>query len=122
MEKILRSLDLKFNLVFVATDQSQNLESMIVDELQGTLLAYEDRLKIKNPLVQAFQAKVSLKDEDQEHGRGRVLVMEEEVAMEILVVVLALVVAMVEENAVTTPTMKIQNNNKKIKRMWKIQL
>ena len=44
VEKILRSLNSKFNHVVVAIQESKDLEALSVDELNGSLRAYEDMM------------------------------------------------------------------------------
>ncbi|KAI4347708.1 hypothetical protein L6164_008492 [Bauhinia variegata] len=74
VEKIIHTLASKFEVVAVSIEQSQNLEVITIDELQGSLQAYEERLK-KETIIQTLQAKVSLNDKEKEttrsHGRGR---------------------------------------------------
>lgn len=63
VEKSIHSNDSKFDLVAMDINQSKNMDMMIVDELQGSCyLMKRSRSKKKKPLIQAFVAKVLLKD------------------------------------------------------------
>jgi len=64
-EKILRSLDLKFDFVVVAIEESKEVDKLIVDELMSSLQAHEQKIMKRNgdkAIEHALQSKLSLKD------------------------------------------------------------
>ncbi|KAK2996001.1 hypothetical protein RJ640_019468 [Escallonia rubra] len=78
VEKILRSLDPKFDHIVVAIEESNDTETMTVNELTGKLQVHEDKIKRRNkePIEQALQAKMNInerKDDTNKNqgGRGR---------------------------------------------------
>ncbi|KAH1107392.1 hypothetical protein J1N35_011160 [Gossypium stocksii] len=66
--KILRSLVPKFNYVVCSIEESNNVETLTVDELQSSLLIHEQR--ITGPIEKEQVLKVSNKDRGGK-GRGR---------------------------------------------------
>lgn len=70
IEKILCFLNKRFDHVVVAIEESKNLETMTVDELNGSLRAYKERMNRVNleQSEQVLQAKTNFKGDD---GRGR---------------------------------------------------
>lgn len=67
MEKVLRSLPKKFNMVVVTIEESKDMTTFTVDQLMGSLLSHEARLQRENTsLESAFQAQATIS-----RGRGR---------------------------------------------------
>ncbi|XP_020258740.1 uncharacterized protein LOC109835162 [Asparagus officinalis] len=73
MKKILRTLDSKFKYIIPAIQKSKDLSEVSIDELQGSLQAYEQDINISSNqaenLEQALQSKMSIK-EDSRRGSG----------------------------------------------------
>ncbi|KAL5810691.1 hypothetical protein ACOSQ4_027259 [Xanthoceras sorbifolium] len=82
-EKILQSLDAKFDFIVVALEETKDLETMSVEELVGSLQAHEKKVTRRSDdrlLEQALQSKLSLNEkgyeqrgtsqQGRERGRG----------------------------------------------------
>ena len=84
VEKILRSLANKFEHVVVAIEESKDLETLLIEELMGSLQVHEQHMeKNSSPVIidQALESKLTLKKEksngshggytNSNHGKGR---------------------------------------------------
>ena len=56
VEKILRSLTEKFNYVVCSIEESKDIDSLTVDELQSSLIVHEQKFQRRNSEEQALKA------------------------------------------------------------------
>ena len=74
VEKILRSMTSKFNYVVCSIEESNNLSTMSIDELQSSLLVHEQRMwqREEEQVLKVTNAeKFGVRDEYRSEGRGR---------------------------------------------------
>lgn len=69
VEKILRSLTEQFNYVVCSIEESRDIDSLTVDELQSSLVVHEQKFRRKDGEEHAL--KVSSKERLTTQGRGR---------------------------------------------------
>ena len=70
VEKVLRSLSTKFDVVVATIEEAKCLESLTVDELMGSLLSHEARINTNKDFIleTALKNQVSI---SRGQGRGR---------------------------------------------------
>lgn len=67
VEKILRSLSEKFNYVVCSIEESKDIDSLTVDELQSSLIVHEQKFQRRNSEEQALKVTY---ESGRGHGRG----------------------------------------------------
>ena len=69
IEKILKSMTSRFDYVVCSTEESNNLDTLTIDELQSSLLVHEQRMNVHGGDEQAL--KVTYDDRIGGWGNGR---------------------------------------------------
>ena len=70
MEKILRSLDPKFEHIVTITEETKELETMSMEQLLGSLQAYEEKKKKKEEIIEQV-LKTRVESRREESGRNQ---------------------------------------------------
>jgi hypothetical protein len=71
VEKILRSMPVRFNYVVCSIEESNDVTSLSVDELQSSLLVHEQRMKGQKDSSEEQALKISNASRGASRGRGR---------------------------------------------------
>ncbi|CAL9218311.1 unnamed protein product, partial [Arabidopsis halleri] len=70
MEKVLRSLDPKFEHIVTVIEETKDLEAMTIEQLLGSLQAYEEKKKKKEDIVeQVLKMRITKEENDQNYQR-----------------------------------------------------
>ncbi|XP_038887267.1 uncharacterized protein LOC120077457 [Benincasa hispida] len=74
MEKVLRSLNTKFEIIATMIEETQDLENMKIEQFIGSLQAYEEKKKRRMEQTETVEQLLQLKIKEENnrgHGRGR---------------------------------------------------